>query len=118
MMAKLTPPRGKFGHLSGQVRQRNCPNLLLYSKNFVVGIAKGQENVTALTLHMDYPSWFFGLQFNQNETEFLNCLSFRLAFCVDLFIKSLLGLPNPLMPNNLSHLYQTDKAVLNQRANG
>ena len=49
MMAELAPLWGKFGNPSGQVRQRNCPGLLLYSQTFVVGIAKGQENVTALT---------------------------------------------------------------------
>ena len=45
MMAGLAPPWGKFGHLSGQVRQF----LLLYSQTSVVGMANGQENVTALT---------------------------------------------------------------------
>ena len=45
MMAELTPPWGKFGHPSGQVR----PGLLFYSQTSVVGIAKGQEIVTALT---------------------------------------------------------------------
>ena len=49
MMAELTPPWGKFGHPSRQVRGRNCPGLLLYSKTSVVGIAKGQDYVTALT---------------------------------------------------------------------
>ena len=45
MIAELAPPWGKFGHPSGQVRQ----GLLLYSQTTVVGIANGQENVTALT---------------------------------------------------------------------
>ena len=45
MMAELTPPWGKFGHASGQVQQ----GILLYSQAAVVGIANGQENVTALT---------------------------------------------------------------------
>ena len=49
MMAELAPLWGKFGNPSGQVRQRNYPGLLLYSQTSVVGIAKGQENVTALT---------------------------------------------------------------------
>ena len=49
MMAEPTPLWGKFGNSSGQVRQRNCPCLSLYSQASVVGIAKGQENVTALT---------------------------------------------------------------------
>ena len=48
MMTELAPPWGKFGHPSGQVRQRNCSDLLLSSQTSVVGIAKGQENVTAL----------------------------------------------------------------------
>ena len=48
MMAELSPPWDKFGHPSGQVRQRNCPGILLYSQASVVGNAKGQENVTAL----------------------------------------------------------------------
>ena len=52
MTAELSPSWGKFGHPSGQVR----PGLLLYSQTSVVGIAKGQENVTALTEHLDYPS--------------------------------------------------------------
>ena len=56
MMAELAPPRGKFCHPSGQVRQRNCPGLFLYSQTSLVGIANGRENVTALTFHMDYPS--------------------------------------------------------------
>ena len=48
MMAELAPLWGKFGNPSGQVRQRNCNGLLLYSQTSVVGIAKGHENVTAL----------------------------------------------------------------------
>ena len=48
MMAELSPPWDKFGHPSGQVRQRNCLGILLYSQASVVGNAKGQENVTAL----------------------------------------------------------------------
>ena len=48
MMAELAPPWGKFGHPSGQVPQRNCPGLLLYSQTSVDGIAKGQENITVL----------------------------------------------------------------------
>ena len=49
MMAELAPLLGKFGNPSGQVRQRNCHVLLLYSQTSVVGVAKGQQNVTALT---------------------------------------------------------------------
>ena len=49
MMAELAPLWGKFGNPSGQVRQWNCPGLLLYSQTSVVGISKGKENVTALT---------------------------------------------------------------------
>ena len=64
-MADFAPLWGTFGTPSGQVRQRNCPGLLLYSQTSVVGIAKGQENVTALTSHMNYPSWFFGILINQ-----------------------------------------------------
>ena len=46
-MAGLAPLWDKFGNPSGQVRQRNCPGLLSYSQNSVVGIVKGQDNVTA-----------------------------------------------------------------------
>ena len=46
MMAELAPLWGKFGNPFGQVGQRNCPGLLLYSQTSVVGIAKGQDNVT------------------------------------------------------------------------
>ena len=49
MMAELAPLWGKFGNPSGQVRQRNCPVLSLYSQTSEVGVAKGQENVTAFT---------------------------------------------------------------------
>ena len=49
MMAELALPWGKFGHTSGQVRHRNCPGILLYRQTSVVGIAKGQENITAFT---------------------------------------------------------------------
>ena len=49
MMAEPAPPWGKFGHPSGKVWQRTSPGLLLYSQTSVVGIAMGQENVTALT---------------------------------------------------------------------
>ena len=49
MMAELAPLWGKFGNPSGQVRKRKCPGLLLYSQTSAVGIAKGQDNVTALT---------------------------------------------------------------------
>ena len=119
-MAKLAALLGKFGHPSGQVRQRNYPGLLLYSQTSIVGIAKGQENVTALTLHMDYPSWFFGIQINQNEPEnvVLNCPSFHFAFWADLFFELLFGLSKPLMPNKMPNPYQTDESVLNQRAIG
>ena len=70
MMAELAPPWGKaspwgkFGHPSGKFG-KGTVLVLLYSQTSVVGIAKGQENVTALTFHMDYPSWFFGIQINQ-----------------------------------------------------
>ena len=56
MMAELAPPWGKFGVPSRQVWQKNCPGLLFFSQTSVVGIAKGQENVKALTEHMDCPS--------------------------------------------------------------
>ena len=36
-----------------------------YSQTSVVGIAKGKGYVTTLTLHMDNPSWFFGIQIEQ-----------------------------------------------------
>ena len=49
MMAELAPLWSKFGNPLGQVRQRNCPGLLFYSQTSVVGIARGQENVTTLT---------------------------------------------------------------------
>ena len=49
MMAELASLWGKFDNPSGQVRLRKCPGLLLYSQTSVVGIAKGQDNVTALT---------------------------------------------------------------------
>ena len=49
MMAKLALPCGKFSYPSGHGRQRNCSGLLLYRQSSVVGIAKCQENVTALT---------------------------------------------------------------------
>ena len=45
MVAELARQWGKFGQPSGQVRQRP----MLYSQNFAVGIAKGQEYVTTLT---------------------------------------------------------------------
>ena len=45
MMAELALQWGKFGHPSGQVRQRP----ILYSQTSVVGIAKGQEYVKTLT---------------------------------------------------------------------
>ena len=61
MVAELAPQWGKFCHPSGQVRQRP----ILYSQTSVVGIAKGQEYVTTLTEHMEYPSWFFGIQIEQ-----------------------------------------------------
>ena len=43
MMAELAPPWDKFGNPSGQVRQMNCPVLLLYSQTSVVGVAKVQK---------------------------------------------------------------------------
>ena len=44
MTAELAPSWGKFGHPTGQVRQAHFYN----NQTSVVGIAKGQENVTAL----------------------------------------------------------------------
>ena len=61
MVAELAPQWGKFGHPLGQVGQRP----ILYSQTSVVGIEKGQEYVTTLTLHMEYPSWFFRIQIEQ-----------------------------------------------------
>ena len=55
---------------------------------------------------------------NGPENVVLNCQNFRLAFGADLFFELLLGLSSPLTPNKMSHLYQTDKPVLNQRAIG
>ena len=52
------------------------------------------------------------------ESFVLNCPSFRLAFWADLFFELLLGLPNPLMPNKMFHLYHMDEPALNQRAIG
>ena len=39
-----------------------------------------------------------------------------MSYWADFFFELLLGLPNPLMPNKMHHLYQTNKPVLNQRA--
>ena len=89
MVAELAPQWGKFGHPSGQVRQRP----ILYSQTSVVGNAKGQEYVTTLTYHMDYPSWFFGIQIEQKFG--LKCRiklsDYRLAFWANLFVELLLG---------------------------
>ena len=67
MMAELAPLWCKFGNPSRQVRQANCPGLLLVIQSNVCSwnIAKGQENVTSLTKHMNYPSWFFGIPISQ-----------------------------------------------------
>ena len=54
---------------------------------------------------------------NDSENVVLNCPSFRLACRADIFFELLLGLHNPLMPNKMSHPYQTAEPVLNQRAN-
>ena len=35
MMAKLTPPRGKFGHPSGQVWSNIFPGQFLYSQTYL-----------------------------------------------------------------------------------
>ena len=50
MMAEHAPPWGKLGHPSGQVPQRNCPGLLLYSQTSVVGNAKGEEKINSINL--------------------------------------------------------------------
>ena len=52
MMAELASPWGKFGNPSGQVQQRNCPDLLLYIQPSVVGIAKGQEKCNGINLKL------------------------------------------------------------------
>ena len=83
MIAELAPPWGKFGHPSGKVRQ----GLLLYSQTSVVGIANGQENVTALinicTIRVSSSEY----KFTKNEPKNVvsNCPSFRLAFWASLF---------------------------------
>ena len=46
MMTEFALSWGTFGHSSGQVPQRNCPGILLYSQTSVVGIAKGGINQT------------------------------------------------------------------------
>ena len=58
MMAELAPPWGKFGHPSGQVRQRNCPGLLLYSQTSHPGsgcdrtIASERHSTALATLYI------------------------------------------------------------------
>ena len=83
MAAELDPLWGKFGIPSGQVRHGSSEYKL--TKNMK----------------------------NEPENVVLNCPSFRLALWADLFFELLLGLPNPLMPNKMYHLYQTDEPVLN-----
>ena len=100
MMAELAPPWGKFRHPWRQVQQKNCPGLFLYSQTSVVGIAKGQENVTAINLTYGLSELFLrntNSPKNEPENVVLNCPSFRRAFWTDLFFELLLGLPNPLM---------------------
>ena len=55
---------------------------------------------------------------NEPENVFKKLSEFSSCFWVDLFFELLLGLPNPLLPNKMSHPYQSDKLVLNQRAIG
>ena len=53
MMVELAPAWGNFGRPSGQVRQTNCPGLLLYSQTSVVGIAtmcKGPRKCNGINL--------------------------------------------------------------------
>ena len=100
MMVELAPPWGKFRHPWWQVQQKNCPGLLLYSQTSVVGIAKGQENVTAINLTYELSELFLrntNSPKNEPESVVLNWPSFRRAFWTDLFFELLLGLPYPLM---------------------
>ena len=67
---------------------------------------------------MEYPSWFFGIQIEQKFGLKCRIKLSELSSCfwANLFVELLLGLPNPLMPNKMSHLYQSDEPVWNQRA--
>ena len=69
---------------------------------------------------MDYLGGSTEYKWSKNEPEnvVINYPNFRLAFRADLFFELFLGLFNPLMPNKMSHLYQTDEPVFNQGANG
>ena len=95
MMAELAPQRGKFGHPWGQVRQ----SLLLYSQTSVVGIANGEENVTALTYGLSE----LVLQ-NTNLPKLSLNMSYQIVRVFVLLFKqiySLNSLPNPFMPNKI-----------------
>ena len=76
-MAELAPPWGKFGHPSGQVRQRNCPGLLLDSQTSVVGNCKGPIKCNGIDLTHGLSELVLR---NEPENFVLICPSFRLAF--------------------------------------
>ena len=57
MVVELTP----FGHLSGQVWPKDFSWPIAIQSNF----CKDQDNFKALIYRMNYPSWYFGIQFNQ-----------------------------------------------------
>ena len=62
MMAELTPPRDKFGHPSGQSWPTDFSWPIIIQSNFCNW---EQENFKALTYHMNYLCWYFGIQFDQ-----------------------------------------------------
>ena len=61
MMAELAPQWGKFANPSGQV----WPKDLSWPSTIQSNFCKNQENFKALTQHMNYPSGYFGIEFNQ-----------------------------------------------------
>ena len=115
MMAELAPPRGKFGHPSGQVRQRNYPGPIFIQSNSCIWNCKGLRKCNGINLTYGLSESVLRTKLSLKMSFFKNCSSFRLAFRANLFFEMLLDQPNTLMPNKMSHLYQTDESVLNQR---
>ena len=108
MMAELAPPWGKFGHSSGVSSAKELSWPIIIQSNFCSWNCK--EPIKCYDINLTHVLSKLVLR-NTNEPK----MSLKMSYWANLFFELLLGLPNPLMPNKMSHLYQTNTG-LKQRA--
>ena len=94
-------------HGASSAKERSWPNII--HSTFCSWNCKGPRkckgiNITYELSELVLRNTNYNVTKNEPKNVILNCPSFRLAFWADLFFELLLGLPNPLMPNNTKTL--------------